>query len=212
MPDIFVSRRENSDSETRKEELLTLQSRFNPLSPFWYKPERVKFINKDPEEKVILLLRRHPITNLGWILSSFLMLIAPAFISVSDIFIFLPGGYQAILLLTWYLMTSAFVLESFLKWFYQVNIITDERIIEVDFSGLLYREITDANIDQIQDVTVPVGGGARTFFNYGDVIIQTAAEVPRITFEAVPKPDLVAKVLRELRVEEEQEKLEGRVR
>jgi len=44
------------------------------------------------------------------------------------------------------------------------------------------------------------------------VVIQTAAQVPKIEFEAVPNPDKVARVLRELRIEEEQEKLEGRVR
>jgi len=57
-----------------------------------------------------------------------------------------------------------------------------------------------------------MGGVIRTVFNYGDVLIQTASEVPRIEFSSVSKPDLVAKVLRELRVEEEQEKIEGRTR
>ena len=99
-----------------------------------------------------------------------------------------------------------------MSWFFHVNIVTDERIVEVDFINLLYREITDANIDQIQDVTVEVSGGPRTFFRFGDVIIQTAAQVPKITFEAVPNPDTVARVLRDLRIEEEQEKLEGRIR
>ena len=109
-------------------------------------------------------------------------------------------------------MITAFVFEKFLSWYFHVNIITDERIIEVDFLHLVYREITDANIDQIQDVTVEVGSAIRTTFNYGDVIIQTAAQLPKIEFEAVPQPDRVAKVLRELRIEEEVEKLEGRVR
>jgi membrane protein YdbS with pleckstrin-like domain len=57
-----------------------------------------------------------------------------------------------------------------------------------------------------------MGGVIRTIFNYGDVLIQTASEVPRIEFQAVSRPDKVAKILRELRVEEEQEKIEGRVR
>jgi hypothetical protein len=61
-------------------------------------------------------------------------------------------------------------------------------------------------------VTVKMGGVIRTMFNYGDVIIQTAAEIPQIEFHAVPHPDRVAAILRELRVEEEREKLEGRVR
>jgi hypothetical protein len=184
----------------------------NPLTSYSYLPDKVSFINEDPEEEVILLLRKHPITNLGWISLSFLMIIAPSFITLLTPIELLPTDYQFVLSLVWYLVTSAFILEQFLSWFFHVNIITDERIIEVDFINLIYREITDANIDKIEDVTVEVGGTLRTFLNYGDVVIQTAADVAKITFEAVPNPDKVSKVLRELRVEEEQEKLEGRVR
>lgn len=184
----------------------------NPLAAFSYLPDKASFINEDPEEDVILLLRKHPITNLGWIALAFVMIIAPSFITLLTPVSLLPSDYQFVLSLVWYLITSAFILEQFLSWFFHVNIITDERIIEVDFANLVYREITDANIDKIEDVTVEVGGAFRTFFNYGNVIIQTAAEVPRIEFEAVPQPDNVARVLRELRIEEEQEKIEGRVR
>ena len=106
----------------------------------------------------------------------------------------------------------AFVFEEFLGWYFNVYIITDERVFDVDFINLIYREITDANLDQIQDVTVRVSGTLRTFLNYGDILIQTASETPQIEFESVPRPDDVAAVLRELRVEEEIEKLEGRVR
>jgi hypothetical protein len=44
------------------------------------------------------------------------------------------------------------------------------------------------------------------------VFVQTAAEVPNFDFLAVPKPDKIAKILQDLRIEEEIEKLEGRVR
>ena len=184
----------------------------NPLTAFNYYPDKTKFVNQDSEEKIVLVLRRHPITNINWILIAFVMFITPSFFTLISPFDALPGGFQLVLNLVWYLITTAFILEEFLNWFFNVNIITDERIIEVDFVNLLYREITDANIDQIQDVTVEVSGGPRTFFGYGNVLIQTAAEIPKITFDAVPKPDMVARILRDLRLEEEQEKLEGRVR
>ena len=93
-----------------------------------------------------------------------------------------------------------------------MNIISDERVIDVNFVNLVYREVTDANVDEIQEVTVEMGGAIWTFFNFGNVLVQTAADVPRIVFEAVPQPDRVAKILRELRLQEEQEKIEGRVR
>jgi hypothetical protein len=50
-----------------------------------------------------------------------------------------------------------------------------------------------------------MGGVVRTMFDYGDVFVQTAGEVPRIEFEAVPHPDKVAKILRELCFLEEEE-------
>jgi len=184
----------------------------NPLTAFCYFPDNVKFVNKDPEERVILLLRKHPITNIRWILLTILFLIIPVFLPLLSFFEILPSEYQTVLTIALYLMTIAYGFEKFLSWYFHVNLITDERIIEVDFHNLVYREITDANVDQIQDVTVEMGSPVRTALNFGDVIVQTAAQIPKIDFEAVPSPDKVAKVLRELRVEEEIEKLEGRVR
>jgi membrane protein YdbS with pleckstrin-like domain len=185
---------------------------YSPLAAFFHYPRGVSFINEDPEEVIVLMLRRHPITNVAWVVTALFMLILPSFFTSFSLFVSFPLGYQVVIILIWYLITTAFVFEEFLSWFFNVNIITDERILDVDFVNLIYREMTDAKIDQIQDVTVQIGGAVRTFFNYGDVIIQTAAQVPRIRFEAVPRPDDVARVLRELILEEEQEKLEGRVR
>lgn len=184
----------------------------NPLSSFRFYPEHADFLNKDPEEKVILLLRKHPITNLAWVSKSFLMIIVPAFITVFPLFDALPSGYRIISILCWYLLTSAYIFEKFLGWFYQVYIVTDERVFDIDFINLTNRVITDAGLDQIQDVTVHISSTLGTVLNYGRVHIQTAAEVSQLEFEAVPQPDKIARVLRELRVEEEVEKLEGRVR
>lgn len=140
------------------------------------------------------------------------MFLAPMVLSSFPLLDFLPENYKFVAILGWYMISIAYAFESFLDWFFSVYIVTDERIFDVDFVNLIYREISEANIDQIQDVTTAMGGVVRTLFNYGDVFIQTASEIPRIEFEAVPHPDQVAKILRELRVEEEQEKIEGRVR
>jgi uncharacterized membrane protein YdbT with pleckstrin-like domain len=172
----------------------------------------LNFVGADSEECIVLLLREHPIVNISWSAMVFLMLLAPTILGFVSPFASLPWSYQVVMVMFWYLITFAFAIEQFLTWFFNVNIVTDERVFDVDFVNILYREITDANIDQIQDVTVKMGGVVRTMFNYGDVIIQTAAEIPQIEFHAVPHPDRVAAILRELRVEEEREKLEGRVR
>lgn len=184
----------------------------NILASYFYYPEKVDFYNKDDEEVVILLVRRHPLTNISWMIIAFVMIMAPAFLSVLPLFDTAPENFRLVFPIIWYMVTIAFILEKFLTWFFNVNIVTDERIIDVDFTNLLYRDISEADIEQIQDVTSRVGGSIRTLFNYGDVVIQTAAEIPEITFEAVPHPDDVIKILRDLRMEEKQEALEGRIR
>ncbi len=231
MPDIFVAEKKKVKAQAHKkprhpskdpEELKKtlhkdVQSEIpspshKAVSAFNYYPGKVKFVGTDSKEHIILLLRKHPITNLRWIITVLLMVIAPLFLSYIVPTEELPADYQLVALMFWYLVTLAFTIEKFISWFFNVNIITDERVFDVDFVNLVYREITDANLDQIQDVTTQVGGVIRTMFNFGNVMIQTAAEVPQIEFVSVPKPDVVAQILRELRVEEEIEKLEGRVR
>jgi Bacterial PH domain len=210
----------SSDSSHKKETPISLSEsshipdvpKGSPFSSFCYYPKNVKFKFKEKEEFIVLLLRRHPITNISWIVIAILMVFAPSVVTSFSSFEMVPMEFQIILLVIWYMITTAFVLEKSLSWFYHVNIVTDERILEVDFVSFLHRELTDANIDQIQDVTVEMGGVFQTFFNFGDIVIQTAGEVPKIRFEQVPNPDGVATILRKLRVDEEREKLEGRVR
>jgi membrane protein YdbS with pleckstrin-like domain len=184
----------------------------SPLSSYCYFPDGIKFVAKDSKEQIVLFLRRNFVTNLGWILMAVFLFLAPTLQTHFPILDFLPARFQLVAILMWYVLALVYTLENFLDWFFNVCIVTDERIFDVDFVNLVYREISEANIDQVQDVTVQMGGVIRTIFNYGDVLIQTASEVPRIEFQAVSRPDKVAKILRELRVEEEQEKIEGRVR
>lgn len=184
----------------------------NPLASYCYYPHHANFLNKDKEELVILLVRKHPLTNIPWLFIAFMMLLAPLALTIVPLLNFLPVEFQSMAILMWYLITVAFVFEKFLSWFFNVNIVTDERVFDVDFNNLLYREMTDAQISQIQDVTVKIGSAIRTIFNYGDVHIQTAGEVPEIEFQAVPNPDRIARILRDLQVEEQQEAIEGRVR
>lgn len=183
-----------------------------PLAAFSFHPDGIDFETRELQEKVILFLRQHPIVNVPWVLLSILMIIAPFFVSGFELFKSVPNNFLFVFLLGWYLITMAFSLEKFLTWFFNVYIVTDERIVDIDFYNLIYKEVSDAKIDRIQDVTYNMGGVIRTLFNYGNVLIQTASEVPNFEFLAVPKPDKVARVLQDMQMEEEQEAIEGRVR
>ena len=215
MTQIYISKKNHKKSHNKAAHVShSHRHSHNPLSAFNYMPEKINFVAADSEEKIILLLRKHPITNLGWIINSMALIVAPLILTfiLDTITQTVPVGFQIVGILGWYLVTLAFIFEKFLGWFFNVYIVTDERVFDVDFVHLTYREITDANLDQIQDVTSKIAGVFGTLINYGDVFIQTASATPQIEFEKVPNPDKVAAILRDLRVEEEREKLEGRVR
>ena len=183
----------------------------NPLSAYCYIPDHLNFETQDKKEKVVLLLRRHPITNIPWIILTMLMILAPGLLFVFSAISFMPPRFQMISIMAWYVFVFTFAFENFLVWFFNVNIITDERIVDINFHNFVYKKVTDAELDNIEDVTYTMGGAIRTLFDYGDILVQTAGEIQNIEMLGIPKPDRVAKILQELRQEEEIESIEGRL-
>lgn len=183
----------------------------NIFDAFAPKPTQVFFDSQDKSEQVILLLRKHPITQIPWLLVAIGLFLAPVLFSVVPFFDFLPSRFGMAALVLWYLLVVGFILESALSWFFNVYIISDERIIDVDFLSLIYKNISSAKIDNIEDVTAETGGAVRSIFDFGTVRIQTAGASAEIAFEDVPHPAKVTRLLNELLLEEELEKIEGRV-
>ena len=181
------------------------------LSSFLVRPDVFSFEEKDQEEEIILVLRQHWFTNVHWIITTGLMLFVPFVLKITGLFPNFTPMYQFVATIFWYLITFIYAFEHFLSWYFNVYIITDERVVDVDFNNILVKKFSDAKISMIQDVTSKVIGLIPTMFNYGDILVQTAAEVPEIHFARVPNPEKVIKILQQLRQEEEQEALEGRV-
>lgn len=221
MPDIFVSppattpkpgnQPEKPKSVVNLDELdrIEKEKENRPLAAFITAPKNWHFETQEDEEKIILILRRHWITNLGWILTSLILLVLPQILFAFFSFDFLPLRFQVVAVMMWYLFLGGFIFQRFLDWFFNIFIITDERIIDFDFYGLIFKEISDADIDKIQDITYRVGGFLRNMFDFGDVLIQTAAEIQEFEFADVPQPERIVKILRELTSKEEMEKLRG---
>jgi len=212
MPDVFVAKKKSTKSKPKIKPLADQKPTANPLTAFVTKPKKIRFETQDKKEKIILLLRRHPITNISWCFRVAVMILLPRIIVAVIPFDFLPVRYQLFTVIGWYFLIFAYGFERFLSWLFNVSIITDERIIDIDFPTILYRDLSETKIDKIQDITIKTGGYFRSIFNFGDVLIQTSGTVPEICFEAVPRPERVSKILNEMLYQEEKEKLEGRVR
>jgi len=184
----------------------------NPLSSFLARPKVFTFNARDDGEEIILVLRRHWLTNSSWIIIAALMAFAPLFLLSFSLWGIFPSNYRLILAIFWYLLTFAIAFENFLSWYFNVFILTEERVIDIDFYNLLDKKMSEAKISMIQDVTSKTTGLSQTLFNYGTILIQTASEIPLIKIDKVPNPDLVLQVLQQMRSEEEQEALDGRLK
>ncbi len=216
---IFESQ-SNSDpkTETLRQSVKQLQQTIKPtgrnsfLASFLTFPRQICFETQERGESVVLFLRQHPVVNLNWISLTLILSILPLFFTFFPPYANLPTNFRFILILSWYLALFGFVLAKFMSWFFNIFILTDERVVDVDFLNLFSRVISDAKIDHIQDVNSEMSGVWQTFFNYGTVFIQTAGEKPQFTFQNIPQPDKVVEIINHLIDLEEQEKLEGRTK
>lgn len=201
MPVVFESSKTPQTQETKKREKIHPHHRMSPLSSFAKYPNNVRFETQEQEETIELFLRQHPIVNISWIFISIVLILAPIF--VFPLFNYLiqvkiPLGYNIMGTLFWYLATLGFILVNFIHWFFNIYIVTNERIVDIDFLYLLYKRLSQAELDKIQDISYTAGGILATVFDYGNIYIQTAGEVPNIEFIAVPHPEKVVETIRSL--------------
>jgi uncharacterized membrane protein YdbT with pleckstrin-like domain len=184
----------------------------NLLTSFVSFPNKIRFETQDDTEQVILFLRQHPIVNLPWIFMVIFILTLPSVFIFFPPYANLPTNFQFVVTMGWYMFVFGYALAKFMGWFFNIYILTDERVVDVDFQNIFFRKISTAKTEEIQDVNVQSSGSFETFFGYGSIFIQTAAEVSQFEFLAIPNPDKVGKIINQLIDAEEQEKLEGRVK
>lgn len=166
-------------------------------------PDGVRFETQEPGETIILLLRKHWITNLAWVLTGFFLIISPLFIfpliAISGIVSAqLSGSLLSFFILVWYLLSFSYILVNFLLWYFTVSIVTNQRIIDIDFINILNKRFSATRIAKVEDVTMRRGGFVRALFNFGDVFVQTAGAEIEFEFLAVPKPENVVRTINEL--------------
>ncbi len=154
----------------------------------------VSFDTQAADEQVILVLRAHPVTQISWIFNTFLFsvvlilvqFVLPDILALRQIIFF---NFFAVVFILSYIWIN------FLNWFFNVGIVTDKRIVDIDFYSIIYKELTKAELDKVEDVTARSGGYFESFFNYGDILVQTAGTQENIEFINIPNPSGVIEVI-----------------
>ena len=186
------------------EKLRVEPSQIGLLSHYCPNPMGISFVNQERDEKIVLFLRRHFITNVPWIITAIVMMLLPiityALFAISGLELFtIPPTLLFILLSFYYLVIGNYALTKFIEWFYHVGIVTKKRMLDLDVDNILQHHLSESNITDIVDVSYSQNGFFQSFFNYGDVPIQTEAIKANFEFEASPKPATVSDIVTDLR-------------
>lgn len=201
MTDVFVAKNKNPTDEDLKESPVFKRAFF---SAFIQNPNGVSFQNQEDDEEILLFLRRHFITNLPWLFTSFLLLLIPCF------FLFFNLSFLTANLMTisprfimvavffYYLIVLTYILINFMTWYYNIFIVTQKRVFDIDFADLVYQNVALTKLDLIQDIDYTQTGFIRSFFDYGDLFIQTAGDKPNFEASSIPSPAKAAQIIENL--------------
>jgi len=159
------------------------------------------FDGQEPNEKVLLLLRRHPFTILLRIIFLGLASLIPVVIGAAFMALLESNGWLTLFLLIsslWYLALWISAFYALMMYTLNTVIITDKRIIDSDQHGFFHREISELHSSRIQDVSIKTSGVLETFFKFGDVTVQTAASEKKFVFHEMPEPENVKDTIMKL--------------
>lgn len=153
------------------------------------------FPGQRPHEEIFTVIHRH------WfnILSHFVTLLffglgtlAFFFLApwvASQLNIVLSPATTVFITTTLLLFLWVYAFFIWIDYYFDVWVITDERILNIEQRGLFTRVISEVQLEKIQDITTRVGGFIPTLLNYGDILIQSAGQEHYFHFRNVGNPD-----------------------
>lgn len=190
----------NYEQELKEMEERIPRAKSSTFGSIEYRPRHITFATQNDKEQVYLVVRRHWITNVGWFLrNSFLAFIPPVTLYLLALFNIETELVTArgifLLLLAFYSLIITNFFAAFFDWYFDPYILTNERIIGYDFKPFTSYSISEATLDNIEDVREKSIGPIASIFNYGTIRILTASEKGEILFEAVPEPTEVRDII-----------------
>ena len=168
-----------------------LNYRLGMISVF---PKNATFATQNDDEKIVIILRKHIVENIPWIIRTIFLIILPYLVFMIlysfDHFINQDGllttqvlqiiGSHFLLIFGLYYFYFSFVITlaffDFINWYFDIFIITNQRYISIDFSIVKGRSIVDIPLTDIVDISEKVYGFFPSIFGYGNIVFKTTSE------------------------------------
>lgn len=146
------------------------------------------FLNQNDDEVVYLVIRRSFIVELPWLIFGTILFITFFNLNLlAKTFLNFNLDYEIFNFIQFSLAFAVFIfmLNKFFNWFYTVNIVTNQRVIDYDFDGLGDKNVVETLVKNIQSVTVKNTGFVSFIFGLSRVQILTSGDNPNIEFDYI---------------------------
>ena len=174
------------------------------FSSFKVRPRGIRFQEQEENEEVLLIFRKHIITNIPWLLFSLVLIIAPlalfSFFNLSELLqnFQVPPRSTMIIILGYYLLIFCYMFVNYITWYYNADLITNRKIVDINFQDIVYHNVSMTQLKLVENVNYVQAGFVPSFFGYGDVFIETAGKALTFRFYAVPHPGRVVSLVESL--------------
>lgn len=174
------------------------EHRSSLLGGLQLRPKNVHFASQNKGEKVYILLRKHWLTNLGWVSNAAFFTMVPLILYFvfglfkQDLIELFSPKLFLLVVVSFYALVVTYILRHFIEWYFNVYLVTNERVIDFDVkvatTSTGSSELALENIEEVRERSI---GILQSIFNYGDVFIYSAAHKSEILFDDVPRPGFV---------------------
>ena len=100
----------------------------------------------------------------------------------------LPANLVVALSLLLVFIAFTDLVTAFFKWYFTLSIVSDRRVVDLDFKNVVNHLFSEATLGKIEDVSHRHKGMLSSLFDYGTVFIETAGAHPNIEFDNISKP------------------------
>ncbi len=174
----------------------------NPFTSLASFPMNIRIHDQNGDEYLLLFIRQHKVilffNVLIYAIVAFTPFIARELLIWSDevilnnyfgmenLFRLYNEGWR-IFVIMWFSFILTGFFNIFFKWFYNINTLTNQRFLDIDFLSIFEIRVESATVKDIEDIKDTQSGVIQSIFNMGDLTLLTASGGTVFNLDNVPK-------------------------
>jgi len=151
-------------------------------------------------EEILKKYRHHP-TPFVWIMVKTLLGVAPFYLFLFFAVPYMSIAMSVILHIAFFAFLALIVIYKILVYWLDVLIVTNQRVINIDYKFLTTSQSSQTFIQDIQDICTHEHGilSYLRIFDFGEIRIETAASDVTLVFKDAPDPEGIRQFIYHIR-------------